>query len=120
MKKVLAIVFILGISLNAFSQKSYSIKKMGTMGFKVKVEGNIIVTDSTVSIKADYKGNITDVTFKIVNKSEHPNASTYQCTGMYGSGDKHIFSIIPQTKTVIWKSISSFDNTSAEQIISIE
>jgi hypothetical protein len=120
MKKVLVIAFILGISLNAFSQKSYTIKKMGTAGFKVKVDGNIVITDSTVSVKADYKGNITDVTFKIVNKSEHPNASSYQCTGMFGTGDKHVFSIIPQTKTVIWKSISSFDNTSAEQFIAIE
>jgi hypothetical protein len=120
MKKIIAILFVLGFSLSAFSQKSYSIVKWGTAGIKLKVQGNLTFTDTTVYIKADYKGRVTEATFKIVNKSEVNGAGSYMCSGMFGTSDKHMFSILPDNKIIIWKSVSSFDNSQVEQILVIE
>jgi hypothetical protein len=119
-KKLLTIAFVLGLSLNAFSQKAYTIKKIGTVGFKSKVEGTVTVSDSTVSIKINYGGKPSETVLKIVNRSEQDLVSSYQCTGVSGTADKHVISVLLPTKTIIWKAISSFDGSQAEQHITIE
>ena len=123
MKKIVLAAILIAASIYSYAQtspKEYAIKKIGMYTGRIKVEGKITITDSTLNIKVDYKGNITDATLKIVNRSETPMVSSYQCVGMIGTGDKHVISIFPQQKNAMWKSISSFDNSQAEQWMTIE
>jgi hypothetical protein len=116
MKRFLFLLLIFSSSL-CFSQTTYTIVKMGSSGLKVKVNGIIIVKDSTLYIKTDTKGVVDEYTLKIINKTEKEMASSYQCLGMIGNSDKHVFTILTQQKTIIWTFIDSFSNTKNEMLI---
>ena len=119
MKKVLLVLGFIVVTLVSNAQKTIKFEKLGSIEFKVKVDGLITITDSTFNIKTNVKGKITEFTLKIISKSESEMASVYNCIGQIGTIDKHQFSFIPSKDMGIWTMINSFTNEKMEQYLKL-
>ncbi len=115
MKKVLLVLTLVCVSIISNAQNSIKFEKLGTATFKVKVDGLITLTDSTLHIHNEYKGKVTEYTLRIVSKDVNQAASIYNCIGQIGTSDKHQFSFIPSSNMGIWVMINSFTNQKIEQ-----
>ena len=115
MKKVLLVLTLVLGTLVSNGQKTIIFEKLGTATFKVKVQGVVTITDSTLNIKSSYKGNVSEYTLKIVSRDENTAASIYNCIGQIGTSDKHQFSFVTSMDMGIWTMVNSFTNEKLEQ-----
>jgi hypothetical protein len=118
MKKLLLVSIMILISLVGKAQTTIKFEKYGASALvgRVKVDGIVTISDSTLTIRVDYKGKVEENTLKIVSKSETNAGSTYNCIGQVGTSDKHQFVFVPSSRLGIWTLINSFStpNTKVE------
>ena len=110
MKKVLVVLTLILGTLVSNGQTIYNIDGMRTGIVKMKMNVVLTITDSTLNIKSDYKGKLSEYNLKIVSKDENIVSATYNCIGQIGTSDKHQFLIVPSQNNVLWYSINSFTN----------
>jgi hypothetical protein len=116
MKNILLIFALLLIGFSSQAQTIIKFEKYGALMGRVKVDGIVTISDSTLTIRVDYKGKVEENTLKIVSKSETNAGSTYNCIGQVGTSDKHQFVFVPSSRLGIWTLINSFStpNTKVE------